>query len=98
MREARMFDVKVGATSNSPREWTEARLTRPGLRNLVEVTSCRGESSNSKPALDIYLIACPRLNVYPHQAAAVEDSRTGVEAAKDARLQCIPMSNDFTRG
>jgi beta-phosphoglucomutase-like phosphatase (HAD superfamily) len=97
MREARMLDVKVGVASNSPREWVEARLTQVGLRDLVEAMSCRGESSNAKPAPDIYLTACSRLDVSPHRAVAVEDSRTGVAAAKAAGLRCIAVPNHLTR-
>ena len=97
MKEARMLDVKVGVASNSPRDWVEARLTQVGLRNLVEAMSCRGESSNAKPAPDIYFTACSRLDVSPHRAVAVEDSWTGVAAAKAAGLRFIAVPNDLTR-
>lgn len=97
MHDAIRLGVRVGVASNSPREWVEARLTQVGLRDLVEAMSCRGESSNAKPAPDIYLTACSRLGVSPHRAVAVEDSRTGVTAAKAAGLRCIAVPNHLTR-
>ena len=44
---------------------------------------------NSKPAPDIYLAACERLNVEPKNAAAIEDSFNGIRAAHDAGMMAI---------
>lgn len=97
MNDARRLGVRVAVASNSPREWVEARLTQVGLRDLVEVLSCRDESPKAKPAPDIYLLACSRLGVSPHRSVAVEDSRTGVAAAKAAGLRCVAVPNRLTR-
>jgi HAD superfamily hydrolase (TIGR01509 family) len=97
MHDALRLGVRIGVASNSPREWVEARLNQVGLRDLVEAISCRDESPNAKPAPDIYLTACSRLDVSPHRSVAVEDSRTGVAAAKAAGLRCIAVPNHLTR-
>ena len=44
-----------------------------------------------KPAPDIYLLACERLGVSPEEALALEDSASGVAAAKAAGLTCIAV-------
>ena len=97
MNNANLLGVRIGVASNSPRAWVEARLTQVGLRHLVDAMSCRDESPNSKPAPDIYLTACSRLDVPPHLAVAVEDSMTGIAAAKAAGIQCIAVPTAFTR-
>lgn len=97
MHDAIRLGVRIGVASNSPREWVEVRLTQVGFRDLVEAISCRDESQNAKPAPDIYLTACSRLDVPPHRSVAVEDSRTGVAAAKAAGLRCIAVPNHLTR-
>lgn len=97
MEDARKLGVRVGVASNSPREWVETRLNQVGVRDLIDTMSCRDESENAKPAPDIYLKACSRLDVSPHRSVAVEDSRTGVAAAKAAGLRCIAVPNGLTR-
>jgi beta-phosphoglucomutase-like phosphatase (HAD superfamily) len=44
-----------------------------------------------KPAPDLYLLACQRLGVAPDETLALEDSPTGVAAAKAAGLDCIAV-------
>jgi len=97
MEEARELGVCVGVASNSPREWVEARLNQVGVRQLIDAVSCRDESAKAKPAPDIYLKACSRLDAAPHRSVAVEDSRTGVAAAISAGLRCIAVPNSLTR-
>ena len=58
----------------------------------VIVTS--DEVEHPKPAPDLYLLACERLGVDPSDAIAVEDSATGVLAAKAAGLACIAVPPD----
>jgi len=97
MQDARQLDVRVGVASNSPRKWVETRLNQVGVREMVDSLSCRDESKNAKPAPDIYLKACSRLGVSPRRSVAVEDSRTGVAAAKAAGLRCVAVPNRLTR-
>jgi HAD superfamily hydrolase (TIGR01509 family) len=47
--------------------------------------------AHAKPAPDLYLLACERLGVAPADALALEDSASGVAAAKAAGLTCIAV-------
>jgi HAD superfamily hydrolase (TIGR01509 family) len=49
------------------------------------------DEAASKPAPDLYLLACERLNVPPADALALEDSASGIAAAKAAGLTCIAV-------
>lgn len=53
-----------------------------------------GEEARAKPAPDLYLLACARLDVEPSTAVALEDSPTGVRAAQAAGLTCIGVPSD----
>ena len=53
-----------------------------------------GDEATPKPAPDLYLLACRRLGVDPASAVALEDSPTGVAAAKAAGLTCIGVPSD----
>lgn len=48
-----------------------------------------GDDGAPKPAPDLYLLACRRLGVEPGDAVALEDSPTGVAAARAAGLTVI---------
>jgi HAD superfamily hydrolase (TIGR01509 family) len=53
-----------------------------------------GDEASPKPAPDIYRLACERIGVPVTSAVAVEDSPTGVRAAKAAGLTCIGVPSD----
>ncbi len=59
-------------------------------RSLVAL--CSGEEVTlGKPAPDLFLLASARLSVPPPACCVLEDSLTGVRAAKAARMRCIAV-------
>lgn len=54
--------------------------------------------AHKKPAPDIYLLARERLGVPPADVLVIEDSRNGLEAARDAGLRCVMTLNGYTEG
>ena len=50
-----------------------------------------------KPFPDVYLKAIELLGHKKEDCVAIEDSETGLEAAKNAGIKCIAISNEFTR-
>ncbi|WP_028043243.1 HAD family hydrolase [Candidatus Stoquefichus massiliensis] len=60
----------------------------PYIDNIV----CGPEVQHSKPFPDIFLKACEKLAVHPHEALVLEDSEAGIQAAYDAHIPviCIP--------
>jgi HAD superfamily hydrolase (TIGR01509 family) len=83
--------VRLGLASNSPRFLLDAALATAGLTQAFEVTVSSDDVEHSKPAPDIYLLACERLGVEPSEALALEDSPSGIAAAKAAGLTCIAV-------
>jgi beta-phosphoglucomutase-like phosphatase (HAD superfamily) len=49
--------------------------------------------ATGKPAPDVYLEACARLNTVPARAVAIEDSSNGLRAAASAGLAVIAVPN-----
>ena len=82
--------TRLGLASNSPRRLVDAALATADLTDAFDavVTS---DDATFKPAPDIYLLACERLGVAPEDALALEDSASGVAAAKAAGLTCIAV-------
>jgi HAD superfamily hydrolase (TIGR01509 family) len=81
--------IPIAVASNSPREFLDLVLTTSGMGARFTVTVAGDEVPNPKPAPDIYLEACRRLNAEPSQAVGLEDSPTGAQAAKAAGLTVI---------
>jgi HAD superfamily hydrolase (TIGR01509 family) len=85
--------VPLGLASNTRRELVELILERAGLTDCFEAI-VTGDEARPKPEPDIYALACSRLGVAPADAVAVEDSPTGVRAAKAAGMACIAVPSD----
>ena len=82
--------VPVGLASNTKRELVDIVLDRSGLGRLLDqVTTSDGLVP--KPAPDIYLAACARLGIDAATSVAIEDSPTGIAAARAAGLTCIAV-------
>jgi len=50
-----------------------------------------------KPAPDVYLLACDRLNIDPSDAIAFEDTAAGIASAKSAGLNCIAVPSAYSQ-
>ena len=59
-------------------------LSRNELRGKFRSVLHGGDVHRAKPAPDIYLLACARINLEPSECLVVEDAVSGVEAAKSA--------------
>jgi HAD superfamily hydrolase (TIGR01509 family) len=76
--------------SNSFSSYVESVLNRTGLvRFFGERRFCADMVENPKPAPDVYLAAARSLNVDPLRCLVVEDSVTGVTAARAAGMQVL---------
>jgi HAD superfamily hydrolase (TIGR01509 family) len=88
LRELR---VPLGLASNSPRFLVDDALATAGMTDAFDAIVTSDDVELAKPAPDIYLLACERLGVAPADALALEDSASGVAAAKAAGLTCIAV-------
>lgn len=83
--------VRLGLASNSPRFLVDDALATAGLVGAFETIVTPADVERAKPAPDIYLRACKDLGVDPSEALALEDSASGVTAAKAAGLYTIAV-------
>ena len=80
----------IGLVSNSPRVFVDRSLQLAGFEAHFDVVLSAHEVAAPKPAPDPYLEACCRLGVEPGPSVvALEDSPTGVAAARAAGLTVI---------
>jgi HAD superfamily hydrolase (TIGR01509 family) len=80
----------IGLVSNSPLRFVCRSIELAGFHELFDVVISAHEVAAPKPAPDPYLEACRRLGVEPGpEVVALEDSPTGVAAARAAGLTVI---------
>ena len=93
--EARAMGVRLGVASNSSRAWVTGNLERLGLAGW-HCICCSDDVARPKPAPDVYLAVVECLGVDPRETVAVEDSHSGVRAAKAAGLFCVAVPGSLT--
>jgi HAD superfamily hydrolase (TIGR01509 family) len=97
VNEARQRGLLLAVASNSTREHVDGYLKHLGLYEKFEFTACRTDDTPPKPAPDLYLAVLKKLNVRGEEALALEDSATGIAAARAAGLWCLAVPNESTR-
>lgn len=95
---ASTHSLSLAVASSSPHYWVESHLTRLGLVHHFPIIVGRDDAGNQpKPNPAVYQVALARLGVRPDEAAAIEDSRNGVAAAKAAGLFTLYVPNELTK-
>ena len=89
--ELRRRAVPIAVASASLRHWVDATLLGLGLQDTFDATVSASEVDNGKPAPDLFLEAARRLGVPPERCLAVEDTATGIAAAKAAGLFAVQV-------
>lgn len=78
--------VPVAVASNTPGRLVRGALACAGVAELFEVVVAADQVAEPKPSPDVYLRACELLGVPPSTSVALEDSPTGVAAARAAGM------------
>jgi HAD superfamily hydrolase (TIGR01509 family) len=84
---------RLGLASSSNRELIDVVLRELEVTELFGVTVSSEEVARGKPAPDVYLEAADRLGVDPTRCAAVEDSASGIRAARAAGMRVLAYPN-----
>jgi HAD superfamily hydrolase (TIGR01509 family) len=83
--------LRAVATS-SPSFYAPVALREIGVDGFAAIVT--GDAvTHGKPAPDVYLAAAAALGLPPEQCLALEDSPTGVAAAKAAGMRCVAVPN-----
>jgi HAD superfamily hydrolase (TIGR01509 family) len=85
--------VRMAIVSGTWRENVEAIAGTPGLEGAFEFIIGKDDVAAVKPDPEAYRLAVRRLAIEPRQAVAIEDSPTGVAAARAAGIPCIAVGH-----
>lgn len=95
----RVIDAGIprGLASNGTGRHVKSVVAGLRIGGLFDAMVSRDDVAAGKPAPDVYLLALSRLGAPPERSIALEDSQTGIRAAKAAGLACVAVPNAFTR-
>ena len=76
----------VAVASNTPERLVRGAMACAGVAELFDVVATADQVPEPKPSPDVYVRACELLGVPPTTSIALEDSPTGVAAARAAGM------------
>jgi len=83
--------IPLGLATSSWEGWVDALLGGLGLRDAFDAIVWREMVEHAKPAPDLYLKAASMLGVQPEDCIALEDTPSGIEAARAAGMFAIQV-------
>src|SRR5919206_206185 len=81
--------IPLGLATNSGREFATRALRAAGLLERYAAVVSAEDVERPKPAPDVYLAAAAALGAEPVDCVALEDSETGVTAARAAGMTVV---------
>ena len=87
--EALQGKVRIALASMNNRLVIEELLDKMNIRDCFEVILTVEEVTKFKPDPEIFLKSATKLNIRPEDCVVIEDSIFGVQAARNAGMECI---------
>ncbi len=88
-------NVKIALASSSDYKLIDTVLDRLNIRSYFDVVYSATEEDYGKPHPGVYLTTAKKIDIPPTCCLALEDSITGVLAAKSARMSCIAVPEGY---
>jgi HAD superfamily hydrolase (TIGR01509 family) len=83
--------IPLAVATNSPRAMLTAALASAGLDHFFQVAVAADDVERPKPNPQLYVVAFERLGATPPTGVALEDSSTGVAAARAAGAYLVTV-------
>lgn len=91
IKDLKSKGYKIGLATNSPSSLISVVLKKLNLKTYFDVTSSAEHESEGKPSPLVYLTVAEKLNVKPEHCVALEDSTSGLLAAKKAGMKTVAI-------
>lgn len=95
IQKLRLHEVKLAIVSDALRTQVELVLNRTGLLEHFSVIIAAEDITTSKPEPDGYLLAMERLSLKASNCLAIEDTPTGIQAARSAGVQVVGVAHTY---
>ncbi len=84
---------RLAIASSSKKKYVHSLLNNFKIRSFFEVIITGDQVKKGKPNPEIFLLAARRLNALPEECIVVEDSVSGMKAAKKAKMKCVAVGD-----
>ena len=89
-------DVPAAIASSAPARWVAGALDRLGISSFFAAVVTGDQVTHRKPAPDVYVTAAHRIGADPRESVAIEDSSTGIAAARAAGMKVVAIPHWLT--
>jgi HAD superfamily hydrolase (TIGR01509 family) len=96
LNDARMKNYKISVASSGTEKKINFSLTEAKLINYFDFITSSSEVKKGKPEPDLFLKAAEKMILDPSLCMVIEDSFSGIEAAKKAGMYVIGITNTFS--
>lgn len=87
-------EYKIGLATNAPLRVAHVVLEKLQVRDLFDTVHSSEFETHRKPHPAVYLTSAKNLGVSPEHCIAIEDSHSGLKAAKGAGMQTVIFTNN----
>lgn len=95
IEKLKYHNFKIGLATNSPNRIIRSVLKKVDILNLFDTITSAEFECKGKPDPSIYITTAAKLNVTAHNCTVIEDSYSGIFAAKNAGMKVIAFTNGF---
>jgi len=85
--------IKTAIASSAPLDNIEIIIKGLGIEDCFQAIAWGTEVPEGKPSPQIFLLAAKKLGVEPGNCLVIEDAIAGVDAAREAGMKCIAVTN-----
>ncbi|GAA5025085.1 2-deoxyglucose-6-phosphatase [Marivirga lumbricoides] len=93
VEKLRKENYKIGLATNSPDRIIPIVLKKLDVLHLFDTAVSAEFEIKGKPDAAVYLRAAKKLNILPQNCIAIEDSNSGMVAAKSAGMKVVAFTN-----
>lgn len=90
-------NIKIGCVTNSIKKTAKLMLAKTGQLNFIDILITNEDVIKNKPHPDCYNLAINKLNIKGSRVVCVEDSKTGIEAAKASLAEHLLIVKDSSK-
>lgn len=93
LHDMKKSNLKLGLVSSAPKDNIDLVLNEFNIIDVFDCVVSGQEVLESKPNPQIYLLTAEKMGVLPKDCLAIEDSALGVQAARNAGMKCLAITN-----
>lgn len=97
IKQCQILGLKLAIATGADGDMVKNGIGKSEFYSLFSSIASSDRVNRNKPAPDVYLLAQRELGLEPDQVVAIEDSPTGISAAKAANMLCVAVENSYSK-